>query len=74
MTTSQSDGSIEFTPVDKSTALGEIEGNVALLASLFPDAVADGKVDLDVLRDLLGDDAAYVEPSPEHVLEELAAA
>ncbi|MBD9698451.1 site-specific DNA-methyltransferase [Flavimobilis sp. GY10621] len=65
MTTSQSDGSIEFTPVGEATTLGEIDGNIALLASLFPDAVADGKVDLDVLRDLLGDDAepAGSEPS-----------
>ncbi|WP_102510423.1 site-specific DNA-methyltransferase [Sanguibacter massiliensis] len=65
MTTSQSDGSIEFTPVGEAKTLGEIDGNIALLASLFPDAVADGKVDLDVLRDLLGDDAepAGSEPS-----------
>ena len=65
MTTSQSDGSIEFTPVDKSTTLGEVEGNISLLASLFPDAVTDGKVDLDVLRDLLGEgaDAAATESS-----------
>jgi adenine-specific DNA-methyltransferase len=33
---------------------GEVQGNLDALARLFPDAVVDGTVDLDVLADLIG--------------------
>ncbi|SDP26485.1 site-specific DNA-methyltransferase [Lentzea jiangxiensis] len=33
---------------------GEVQGNIDALARLFPDAVVDGTVDLDVLADLIG--------------------
>ena len=36
---------------------GEVAGNIDALARLFPDAVVDGTVDLNVLADLLGQDA-----------------
>lgn len=48
----------DFTPLDDLSGPGETHSNVAELARLFPDAVVDGTVDLDVLRDLLGEDAA----------------
>jgi adenine-specific DNA-methyltransferase len=47
-----------FTPLSDLDGPGETRSNVAELARLFPDAVADGTVDLDVLRDLLGRDPA----------------
>lgn len=49
--------SSDFTPIGDVSGPGEVRSNLDLLASLFPDAVVDGRVDLDVLRDLLGDDA-----------------
>ena len=49
---------LDFEPVDDLTGPGEAKSNGDLLARIFPDAVVDGKVDVDVLRDLLGDDAA----------------
>ena len=49
---------LDFEPVNDLTGPGEARSNVELLARLFPDVVVDGTVDLDVLRDLLGDDAA----------------
>ncbi len=48
----------DFTPLAELTGPGEAESNVAKLARLFPDAVVDGTVDLDVLRDLLGEEAS----------------
>jgi len=44
----------DFAPIDELDGPGEVRGNVAELARLFPDAVVDGTVDLEVLRDLLG--------------------
>ena len=49
---------LDFEPVNDLTGPGEAKSNLDLLARIFPDAVVDGTVDLDVLRDLLGDDAA----------------
>ncbi|RAO52734.1 Site-specific DNA-methyltransferase (adenine-spe cific) [Micromonospora saelicesensis] len=49
---------LDFEPVDDLTGPGEAKSNLDLLACLFPDAVVDGTVDIDALRDLLGDDAA----------------
>jgi adenine-specific DNA-methyltransferase len=49
--------SIKFSPINDLTGPGEARDNVALLARLFPDAVADGRVDFEALRGLLGDDA-----------------
>ncbi|MEU0118547.1 site-specific DNA-methyltransferase [Streptomyces bobili] len=49
---------LDFEPVSDLTGSGEAKSNIDLLARLFPDAVVDGTVDVDVLRDLLGDDAA----------------
>ncbi|MFE3198478.1 site-specific DNA-methyltransferase [Embleya sp. NPDC059237] len=49
---------LDFEPVNDVTGRGEAKSNLDLLARLFPDAVIDGTVDIDVLRDLLGDDAA----------------
>jgi len=48
----------DFEPVSDLSGPGETRSNIDLLARLFPDAVVDGTVDLDVLRDLLGEDAA----------------
>lgn len=48
---------LDFEPVSDLTGPGEAKSNIDLLASLFPDAVVDGTVDVDVLRDLLGEDA-----------------
>src|ERR1035441_8190817 len=47
-----------FGSINDLTGPGEGRSNIDLLARLFPDAVVDGTVDVDVLRDLLGDDAA----------------
>lgn len=47
----------DFTPIDELGGPGEVPSNIAELARLFPDAVADGTVDLEVLRDLLGEEA-----------------
>jgi len=49
--------STDFTPIRETSGPGEARHNVDELARLFPDAVVDGQVDLDVLRDLLGDEA-----------------
>ena len=49
---------LDFEPVNDLTGPGEAESNLDLLARIFPDAVVDGTVELDVLRDLLGDAAA----------------
>ncbi|WP_406139547.1 site-specific DNA-methyltransferase [Streptomyces anulatus] len=49
---------LDFEPVSDLTGSGEAKSNIALLARLFPDAVVDGTVDVDALRDLLGDDVA----------------
>lgn len=49
---------LDFEPVSDLTGSGEAKSNIDLLACLFPDAVVDGTVDIDVLRDLLGDNAA----------------
>ncbi|MCI2237074.1 site-specific DNA-methyltransferase [Paenibacillus sp. TRM 82003] len=45
----------DFTRLSDLDGPGEARSNVAELARLFPDAVVDGTVDLDVLRDLLGE-------------------
>jgi adenine-specific DNA-methyltransferase len=50
----------DFEPVSDLSGPGETRSNPDLLARLFPDAVVDGAIDLDVLRDLLGEDAAPV--------------
>ena len=50
----------DFEPVGDLSGPGETRSNIDLLARLFPDAVVDGTVDLAVLRDLLGEDAAPV--------------
>ncbi|WP_406252649.1 site-specific DNA-methyltransferase [Streptomyces atratus] len=47
---------LDFEPVNDLTGPGEAKSNLDVLARLFPDAVVDGTVDVDVLRDLLGDD------------------
>lgn len=47
-----------FTRLDELTGPGEATSNTDQLARLFPDAVIDGAVDLDVLRDFLGEEAA----------------
>lgn len=49
--------STDFTPIDEPSGPGEVRHNIDELARLFPDAVVDGKVDVSVLRDLLGQDA-----------------
>ncbi|WP_422738641.1 site-specific DNA-methyltransferase [Micromonospora sp. WMMD729] len=49
---------LDFEPVNDLTGPGEAKSNIGLLARLFPDAVVDGTVDIDALRDLLGDNAA----------------
>ncbi|WP_228991752.1 site-specific DNA-methyltransferase [Streptomyces sp. DH8] len=49
---------LDFEPIDDVTGPGEAKSNIDVLARLFPDAVVDGTVDIDALRDLLGDDAA----------------
>jgi adenine-specific DNA-methyltransferase len=41
---------------DEAAGSGDlVAGNIARLKALFPEIVTDGKVDFDVLRDLLGD-------------------
>ncbi|SCY35137.1 adenine-specific DNA-methyltransferase [Microbacterium sp. LKL04] len=57
MTTPADNDSIEYAPIDKLSGRGEASDNVARLAELFPDAVTDGRVDLEALRGLLGEDA-----------------
>ncbi|PWC05237.1 site-specific DNA-methyltransferase [Agromyces badenianii] len=57
MTNSELASNIEYSPIGDLTGPGEAHDNVALIAKLFPDAVTDGRIDLDVLRSLLGDDA-----------------
>lgn len=49
---------LDFEPVDDLTGPGEAKSNLDLLARLFPDAVVDGTVDVEALRDLLGDHAS----------------
>lgn len=49
---------LDFEPVSDMTGPGEAKSNIDVLASLFPDAVTDGIVDFDALKDLLGDTAA----------------
>ncbi|WP_160167873.1 site-specific DNA-methyltransferase [Nocardiopsis prasina] len=49
---------LEFEPVSDLSGPGEAKSNLDLLARLFPDAMVDGTVDLDVLRDLLGKDTS----------------
>jgi adenine-specific DNA-methyltransferase len=51
---------LDFDPINDLTGPGEVGSNIDLLARLFPDVVADGTVDFDALRDLLGDAAAPV--------------
>ncbi len=60
MTTPADHASIKYTPVDELSGPGEVSDNVARIAELFPDAVTDGRIDLEALRGLLGDD---VEPA-----------
>lgn len=46
----------QITRDDEAAGSGNmVAGNVARLKALFPEIVTDGKVDFDVLRDLLGD-------------------
>ncbi|MEZ0497991.1 site-specific DNA-methyltransferase [Sphingomonas sp. IW22] len=47
----------QITREDEAAGSGDlVAGNVARLKALFPEIVTDGKVDFDVLRELLGDD------------------
>lgn len=57
MTTPTDNASFEYASIDELSGQGEVTDNVARLAELFPDAVTDGRVDLEALRGLLGDDA-----------------
>lgn len=57
MTTPADDTRIEYAPIDELSGRGEVTDNIARLAELFPDVVTDGRVDLEALRGLLGDDA-----------------
>lgn len=57
MTTHHDLEDIDYTPIEELAGPGEARSNVAVLAELFPDAVVDGRVNLDVLRDLLGEQA-----------------
>ena len=50
----------DFTSLVELTGPGETASNLAELARMFPDAVVDGSVDLDVLRDLLGERAESI--------------
>lgn len=50
--------SLDFEPVDDLTGPGEAKSNLDVLARLFPDAVVDGTVDVEALRDWLGESAA----------------
>ncbi|WP_164546187.1 site-specific DNA-methyltransferase [Sphingobium yanoikuyae] len=46
----------KITRDDEAAASGNlVADNIACLKALFPEIVADGKIDFDVLRDLLGD-------------------
>lgn len=48
----------QITRDDEAAGSGDVvAGNVARLKALFPEIVADGKVDFEVLRDLLGETA-----------------
>ncbi|MFD7652862.1 site-specific DNA-methyltransferase [Actinosynnema sp. NPDC059797] len=50
--------SIPFEPINDKRdhhGPGEVQGNIDALARLFPDAVVDGRVDLGVLADLIGE-------------------
>ncbi|CAL9434581.1 hypothetical protein SUDANB108_02120 [Streptomyces sp. enrichment culture] len=49
---------LDFEPVGDLTGPGETKSNLDVLARLFPDAVVDGTVDVEALRDLLGENAA----------------
>ncbi|MGW5133950.1 site-specific DNA-methyltransferase [Streptomyces sp. NPDC004135] len=49
---------LDFEPVGDLTGPGEAKSNLDVLARLFPDAVVDGTVDIEALRDLLGENAA----------------
>jgi len=60
VTTPADHARIEYAPIDALSGRGEVTDNVARLAELFPDAVTDGRIDLEALRGLLGDD---VEPA-----------
>lgn len=57
MTTPTDNDAINFEPIDELSGPGEALSNVARLAELFPDAVADGRVDLEALAALLGQEA-----------------
>ncbi|MGW5662841.1 site-specific DNA-methyltransferase [Streptomyces sp. NPDC003758] len=48
----------DFEPLDDLTGPGEAKSNLDVLARLFPDAVVDGTLDIEALRDLLGENAA----------------
>ena len=50
----------DFASLNDLDGPGEAHSNLAELARLFPDAVVDGTVDVDVLRDLLGEEGASV--------------
>lgn len=52
----------DFTRLSDLDGPGEARSNVAELGRLFPDAVVDGTVDLDVLRDLLGETSSAAGP------------
>ncbi|UWE07563.1 site-specific DNA-methyltransferase [Actinacidiphila bryophytorum] len=49
---------LDFEPISNLVGPGEAMSNLDVLARLFPDAVVDGTLDIDVLRDLVGDAAA----------------
>lgn len=57
MTNPADNDAITFEPIDELSGPGEASDNVARLAELFPDAVADGRVDLQALAAMLGEEA-----------------
>ncbi|WP_238542416.1 site-specific DNA-methyltransferase [Sphingomonas sp. PAMC 26621] len=55
--TDASDPILQITRDNEAAGSGDlVAGNVARLKAIFPDIVTDGKIDLDTLRELLGDE------------------
>lgn len=54
--TDPNDPILQITSTDDAAGSGDlVAGNIARLKALFPEIVTDGRVDFDVLRNLLGD-------------------
>jgi adenine-specific DNA-methyltransferase len=49
---------VDFEPISDLSGPGEARDNLAVLAKLFPGVVAEDGVDLDALREMLGEDVA----------------